>query len=162
MNVSGSLLQQWFGQSVQWDFSVHRKSGRQLRVQRDDSQPVWRSRKMWYEAALTMWDSTTHIKHHIFLELVAWHFGRPLAFSKRWKRGGNVICGATPFLQLRLNQVLNVHDFTFSWYCINFGMLLQLNGKGGREKVPDFGLTVVLIASCSLFHLLPSLGRKVI
>ena len=66
-----------------------------------------------------------------------------------------VICGATPFLQLRLNLVLSVHDFTFSWHCVNFGMLLQLNGKGGTKKVPAFGLTVVLIASCSLFHVLP-------
>ena len=143
MNVSGSLLQQWFGQSVQWDFSVHRKSGRQLRVQRE----MTHSRC----GAAGKCDTRRHssqiqprISNITFLwELlswVAWHFvGAHSIFSKRWKRGGNVICGATPFLQLRLNLVLSVHDFTFSWHCVNFGIYAaSAEWQRGDKKSSSF------------------------
>ena len=50
-----------------------------------------------------------------------------------------VICGATPFLRLRLNLVLSVHDFTFSWHCVNFGIYAaSAEWQRGDQKSSSF------------------------
>ena len=128
-------------------------------VYREMTHSRWRGRKMWYEAALIS-DSTTHIKHHIFLELVAWHFGRPLAFGKRWEKNCDMRRHSFSSTETQSSVkcswfyiFLTLRQF---WHICCFGWM----AKGGRKK---FQLLVwlwclSLLAPCSMF----SPGGKVI
>ena len=115
----------------------------------------------------------TDLRGSFFLELVvcvAWHFGRPLAFSKRWKRGKCDIGGhsytstKTP-IKCKMFMIFHFRDIV-SILGAHIWHPSSAEWQRGEEKkcqpLQCIGLTVVLSASCSLFHVLPPLGRKVI
>ena len=68
---------------------------------------------------------------------------------------------AAPLLLFNWDSILNLKC---SWFYIfltlrQFWHAASAEWQRGRGKVPGFGLTVVLIASCSLFHVLPWGGK---
>ena len=152
MNVSGSLWQQW----VQWDFCVHRKSGRQLRVQREMTHSrCGAAGKCDTHLRFNHAYQTSHFSGNFFRGLpdILW---APIQSSARDGKEEEMLYAA-PLLLFNWDSILN---FKCSWFYIfltlhQFWHAASAEWQRGRGKVPGFGLTVVLIASCSLFHVLP-------